>query len=87
MIGVREIIGCLGIGADGNVSILGNLLIHQTEGPDRSRHDGPRSRASPVRSWQFDRTRAEVRILELDNDVSGDDFYLHSFQVPDRGRL
>ena len=50
--------------------------------------DGSEVESVAVRSWQFDGTRAEVHILELDNDLpSGDDFDLHSFQVPDPGKL
>jgi hypothetical protein len=50
--------------------------------------DGSEVEGVAVRAWQFDGTRAEVHILELDNDVvSGDDFYLHSFQVADPGGL
>lgn len=30
---------------------------------------------------------ASVHVLELDNDAGGDDCYLHSFQVPEPGRL
>lgn len=37
-----------------------------------------------VRAWQFSGTPAQIHILELDNDwPDKDDFYLHSFQVPD----
>lgn len=37
-----------------------------------------------IRAWQFSGTPAQVHILELDNDwPDKDDFYLHSFQVPD----
>jgi hypothetical protein len=35
-----------------------------------------------VRNWQFSGRPTQVHILELDNDIK-DDFYVHSFQVPD----
>ena len=49
--------------------------------------DGSEVESVAVRSWQFNGTPAHIHILELDNDLSKDDFYLHSFQVPDPARL
>jgi hypothetical protein len=41
-----------------------------------------------VRTWKFGSATATVHILELDNDwPSGDDFYLHSYQVPVLSKL
>lgn len=49
--------------------------------------DGSEVESVAVRSWQINGAPAQVHILELDNDLGGDDFYLHSFQVPDPARL
>jgi len=50
--------------------------------------DGSEVESVTIRGWSFDGVKANVHILELDNDiVSEDDFYLHSFQVPDPARL
>lgn len=50
--------------------------------------DGSEVESVTVRSWQLDGVHAQVHISELDNDLpSEDDFYLHSFQVPDPTRL
>jgi hypothetical protein len=35
-----------------------------------------------VASWQINNVRTPVHILELDNDLDTDDFYLHSYAVP-----
>jgi hypothetical protein len=42
-----------------------------------------------VRNWSFDGVSAHIHILELDKDAGNpaDDFYLHSYQVPDPDRL
>jgi hypothetical protein len=41
-----------------------------------------------VRSWKFGSTMAYVHVLELDNDWSSkDDCYLHSYSVPEPGRM
>jgi len=41
-----------------------------------------------VRPWQFNGVSANVHLLELDNDAGNkDDCYVHSFNVPDPGRL
>ena len=42
----------------------------------------PKSRASPSARGVSTALPRKVHILELDNDASKDDFYLHSFQVP-----
>jgi hypothetical protein len=50
--------------------------------------DGSEVESVTLRSWQFAGVSAQVHILELDNDwPSKDDFYLHSFQLPDPERL
>ena len=43
--------------------------------------------AVTVRRWQIGGTLTPVHILELDNDASKDDLYLHSFNIPDPSRL
>jgi len=41
-----------------------------------------------LRSWHFGDVTAQVHISELDNDwPDRDDFYVHSYQVPDPARL
>lgn len=41
-----------------------------------------------VRPWQLNNVSTPVHILELDNDIEDtDDFYLHSYSVPDPNRL
>ncbi len=49
--------------------------------------DGSEVEGVTVRAWQFGSTPAHVHVLELDNDASKDDCYLHGFQVPDGARL
>jgi hypothetical protein len=49
--------------------------------------DGSEVEGVTVRPWHFDGVPAHLHVLELDNDVSKDDCYLHSFRVPDPGRL
>jgi hypothetical protein len=49
--------------------------------------DGVEMESVTVRPWQFAGTSAHVHVLELDNDASLDDCYLHSFHVPDPERL
>ncbi len=43
--------------------------------------------AVTVRSWQIGGKLTPVHVLELDNDLSKDDLYLHSFHIPDPGRI
>jgi hypothetical protein len=44
--------------------------------------------AVTVRSWQIGGAPTPVHVLELDNDVTNpDDLYLHSYNIPDPGRL
>jgi hypothetical protein len=49
---------------------------------------GSEAEAVTVRGWQIGGTPTPVHVLELDNDwPSKDDLYLHSFNIPDPGRL
>jgi len=48
---------------------------------------GSEVEAVTVRNWQINGVPTPLHIAELDNDVSQDDFYLHSFNVPEPGRL
>ena len=40
-----------------------------------------------IRSWNFGSSQATVHVLEQDIDAGPSDFYLHSYGVPDPGRL
>jgi hypothetical protein len=40
-----------------------------------------------IRPWNFGSPQATVHVLEQDEDVGPSDFYLHSYGVPDAGRL
>jgi hypothetical protein len=48
---------------------------------------GSETEGVTVRSWHFGDITASVHVLELDNDASLDDCYLHSYHVPDPERL
>jgi hypothetical protein len=40
-----------------------------------------------IRAWNFGSSQATVHVLEQDIDAGPSDFYLHSYSVPDPGRL
>jgi hypothetical protein len=40
-----------------------------------------------IRAWNFGSSQATVHILEQDMDAGPNDFYLHSYSVPEPGRL
>ncbi|KAK6516024.1 hypothetical protein TWF281_004614 [Arthrobotrys megalospora] len=43
---------------------------------------GSETESVTVRPWHFGSAVAPVHVLELDNDIGTDDFYLHSYSVP-----